>query len=379
MANIIDLDSNATTRMDGRVLGQMIRVARREWGNPASDNRLGYRSRQCIEEARQRVASLVGADSDEILFTPGATSAINVGIRGFLGGLNSGRGHILTTRVEHKAVMANIERASIELGLEVTALETDQDGRVSPEKCRDALRVDTVLVCIIHGNNEIGSLNPIAEIGGVLADHPAAYFVDAPQTIGYDPPNVRESRIDLLSMSAHKMHGPQGVGALFVRRGMSLRGLLSGGGQERGLFPGTLNVAGIAGMGVAAELAIQEGVSRREYVSNLRERFWGIISGGIEGARLNGHPCLRLPSNLNITIPYVPAQLLQRKLPHLAFSCSSACTSLSGEPSHVLSAIGLSSSEIHWTFRIGISKQNTIEEIERAASQIVDAVRQLRG
>ena len=376
---VIDLDANATTRIHPQVAETVARIEAEIWGNPSSSNVLGELARAEVETARTSVANLIGADSDEIVFTSGATEAINLAIRGLVALRREQKLHIVTSQVEHSAVLRVLDYLRRSRGVEITALAPNSWGRIEPSQVRKALRDETVLVCLLHGNNEIGSINPVTEIGELLREHPAHFFVDAPQTLGYQPPDVHTACIDLLSMSAHKMHGPKGIGALYVEQGVRLEPILIGGGQEGGLSSGTLNVAGIAGLGKAAELTLAEGEERSGKVSALRQRFLDRLRHRVPDTRLNGHPEDRLPGNLSLTIPYTPVDILQRRLPHLAFSRGSACTASSGQPSHVLRALGLSTQETDWTLRIGLSISNSQEEIDIAADDISNTVMALRG
>ena len=381
MNTIIDLDANATTRLDRRVLERMVGVLEGVWGNASSDHRLGAEAAAVVEDARESVARLIDAEPDEILFTSGATESINLAIQGIVAA-SAGRGHkphLITSNIEHKAVLQTVESLYESSLVDVTVVKADRLGRVNPEDVRAALRDDTVLVCLLHGNNEIGTINPIEEVGEILQRHPALFFVDAVQTLGYSAPSVQRTSIDLMSLSAHKMHGPKGVGALYLRGGVRLFPLVHGGRQERGYRPGTLNTAGIAGFGMAAELACVEGPARAESVRRMRDDLLSRILHDIPDVAVNGHPTDRLPGNLSLTIPYVEARKLQHRLAdRVAFSRGSACTSSSDEPSHVLRAIGLSEKELQWTIRLGLSSANGPEEVAYAADRLIATSQALR-
>jgi cysteine desulfurase len=375
---IIDLDANASTPHAPEVLEGMVEALHDLWGNPSSENLLGTRAQAALNAAREQVAVLVGCDPREILFTSGATEAINLAILGTVG--TRGRGaHVVTSAVEHKAVLKVIDHLHQSLGVAVTLLRPDPLGRIRPEQVREALREETALVCLIHGNNEIGTVNPVAEVGELLRHHPAMFLVDSAQTVGYFPPQVKRDGIDLMPMSAHKMHGPKGAGALYVRKGVPLTPVLFGGGQERGFRPGTPDLPALVGMGIAARLACEKQAERVRTVTALRNLLLGRLQAGIPDLRLNGDPEDRLPGNLSLTLPAVEVRTLQRRLPHLAMSRGSACSSETQEPSHILKAIGLADQELHWTLRIGLSSMNTTAQVERAADDLIAVVRTLRS
>ena len=380
----IYLDSNATTPPDPRVLERMREVEAVDWANPSSSHRAGKKVLQLIEEARESVASLVGARHDEIIFTSGATESVNLALKGVYEAiaLNSRPCHIVTSLAEHDAVRQTIRHlASRHACLDVTWLQPDGFGGITPEAVSASLRENTVLVALMHGNNEIGTLNPLRNIGSVLQNHPAYFFVDAAQTIGYCPPSVSECGIALMALSAHKMHGPKGIGALYARRDVQtiLKTILHGGGQEFGLRSGTPNVSGIIGLGEAAAIVAREREDRTQYVVSLRECFLNRVRDLAPDVRLNGHPVERLPGNISLTIDGVDGLHLMAKTPHLIYSRGSACAALHIEPSHVLKAINLDDVEIYNTVRLGISAMNTVDEINSAATDLGEAIRLLRG
>lgn len=375
---VIDLDANATTRIDPRVLTAIVDASGTNWGNPSSDNALGRAARNVVENSRTQVSELIDAQPSEILFTSGATESINLAIQGIVRASGKRPAHVITSRVEHKAVVETIEQLQEAGEVEPTYLSTDRYGCMNPNAISGALRTETVLVCVIHGNNEIGSINPIREIGQLLHDHPAAYFVDAAQTLGYFPVSVRENGIDAMCLSSHKMHGPKGIGGLFCRSGLKLAPIMFGGGQERGFRPGTLNVPGIAGFGVASQLASRESSERVARVKRLASILLDRLRAAEPNITVNGHPTLRLPGLLSVTIPYVEYYELKRRLPNIAFSHGSACTDGS-EPSHVLMAIGLTPRELNCTFRVGLSSMTTGDDVVTAAEQFYKAIRRLRG
>ncbi|MBI2808714.1 MAG: cysteine desulfurase [Planctomycetes bacterium] len=377
--SVIDLDANASTRPEPHVAARVLQVLQEEWANPSSNTRAGEQAFAIIEESRRSVARLIRAQAEEILFTSGATESINLALQGVVRARQGSPLHLITSTAEHPAVLHTVEYLA-ESGVAVTALPTDRWGRVDPQHVHSALRDETALVCLIHGNNEIGTLNPIREVGRLLKGHPALLFVDAAQTLAYCPPCVEEDGIALMAMSAHKMYGPKGVGALYVRRGTRLSPLMLGGGQERGYRSGTMNTPAIAGFGVAADLAFQDVEQRTAKLTALRERMVALLSATVPQLRINGHPTERLPGHLSITIPYVLARVLQKQLrDRLAFTLGSACSEGSGQFSHVLRAIGLSNDEILWTFRLGLSRWTTEQEIEEASEILAQAIRKMQS
>ncbi|MBV9470221.1 MAG: cysteine desulfurase, partial [Abitibacteriaceae bacterium] len=310
MPNRVDLDANASTRPDVRVIEAMTNALSEVWGNPSSDHILGKDADHAVTKARHAVAELIGAHEQEILFTSGATEAINLAIQGSVRAHASSLPHVITSSVEHAAVLETVAYLQRSKQIKLTLLKPDRFGRTHPDQVKKALRKDTILVCLIHGNNEIGTLNPLQDIGSTLRDHPARLFVDAAQTMGYCPPNVQACGIDMMSVSAHKMHGPKGIGALYVKGLKSLHvhpqtlmePILFGGGQEWGYRSGTLNVSSIVGLGVTAEIAKNEHSARSIYVTKLRQRFLNYLQESIPDIQLNGDPIERLPSNLSLTI-----------------------------------------------------------------------------
>ena len=382
-SKIVNLDAHASTRIAPEVLAAVCRVLSETHGNSSSNHRLGEEAARVIEEARAEVAGLVGSHADEIVFTPGATAAINLGIRGYLAAAPKPRGGksgtVLTTLMEHRAVLESIEQSKREFRIEARLISPDRLGRIEPRAVREALGDDALLVSLSHANGEIGTVNDIPEIGATIREGSrAALMVDSSQSAAYLPIDAAAFGVDLMVVSSHKMHGPKGVAALFVRRGTRVAPILWGGGQERGLWPGTPNHALIAGFGVAARLARERRRERCVKVQALREAFWAKIRESGPGITLNGHRTERLPGNLSVTIAGVPAQRL-RQIDGLALSSGAACSSRHREPSFALKAIGLDEALIGATLRIGLSEDLTLDEVVTAADRLASEIRQIRA
>jgi len=380
MTTPIYLDHHATTPIDPRVLDAMLPSLRDEFGNPSSRHHaFGRRAAARVEEARERVAQALGARYADVVFTSGATESNAIAIQG-VARLRPGA-HLVTTAIEHRAVLDTCRRLERE-GWRLTVVPVDRHGRVDRQHIRDALAPDTVLVSVMAANNEIGTVQPLAEIGAALRDSQALFHVDATQAVGRVALDVEALGIDLLSLSAHKIYGPKGVGALYRRRRprrVELQPLVDGGGQEDGLRPGTLNVPGIVGLGVACELAVACRDEENARLHALRERLLAHLTRSLDGLTVNGHPQWRLAGNLNIGIDGVEPEALLLGLPELALSAGAACSSASARPSHVLEAIGASGSATRAALRFGLGRFNTAEEIDRAAALVVARVRALRA
>jgi len=377
----IYLDNNATTPVDPRVLDAMLPFLRERFGNPSSRSHpYGWEAERAVEEARERVARLLGADAREIVFTSGATESNNLALRGAFEAREGGGGHVVTAATEHPSVLdvlAALERR----GLRVTYLPVDRDGRVSAAQVEAALRPDTFVVSLMAANNEIGTLHPIREIGAVCEKRGVLFHTDATQAVGKVPFDVRKDHVHLASITAHKIYGPKGCGALYVRRrdpGVRLARQQHGGGQERGLRSGTLNVPGIVGLGAAAELCRLEREAEATRLRALRDRLYARLRDAIGDLVLNGHPEERLPGNLNVSIPGIESEALMMAAPEIAVSSGAACGSGSLEPSHVLRALGLRPELLRCPLRFGIGRFNTEADIDRAAAAVARAVLRLR-
>ena len=374
----IYLDNLATTQVDPRVLEAMLPYFTRHFGNPSSaTHTYGWTAKEAVALARAQVAALIGARPQEILFTSGATEAINLALKG-AAEFHRDRGkHLITCAIEHKAVL-DCCRHLEGRGFRVTFLPVDRWGRIDLEQLEAEITEQTILISLMAANNEIGTIQLLPEIGALARKRGVLWHCDAAQAVGKIPLAVETLGVDLLSVSGHKLYGPKGVGALYVRRQPRVRLLaqLDGGGQERGLRGGTLNVPGIVGLGQACELARQELEAEALRLNALRQQLWLGITGPLSGVELNGHPSARLPGNLHLSFAGVDGAELLLALPDLALSSGSACTSGSAEPSHVRKAIG---QQAPASLRFGLGRFNTDTEIATAVVQVVAAVGRLRG
>ncbi len=381
MKTPIYLDYAATTPVDPRVAEKMVECLTMEgvYGNPASRSHVfGWEAEEAVENARAQVAALIGADPREIVWTSGATEADNLAIKGVAHANQKKGKHIITSRVEHKAVLDSCQQLERE-GYEVTYLDPDEFGIVSPEKVADAIREDTTIVSLMHVNNELGSLNDIGAIGALCREHKVAFHVDAAQSAGKVAIDVEAMKIDLMSLSGHKIYGPKGIGALYVRRRppVRLEAQMHGGGHERGMRSGTLPTHQIVGMGEAFRLAGEEMQDSTTKVVALRKRLLDGLSE-IEAVRLNGHPTRNYPGIVNISFAFVEGESLLMALKDMAVSSGSACTSASLEPSYVLRALGVEDELAHSSIRFSIGRYTTEEEIDYVVKQTKTAVSRLR-
>ena len=376
------MDNNATTRTDPRVLEAMLPYFTEHYGNAASRHHLfGRDAASAVEEAREQVASLLGADRKEIVFTSGATESDNLAIKGVAALYRNRGNHIVTVQTEHHAVLDPCRRLERE-GFALTFLPVDSFGRVTVEQVAGALTDRTILVSVMAANNEIGTLQPIKQIGGLCKSRGVFFHTDAVQAAGKLPLDVDDMGIDLLSLTAHKMYGPKGVGALYVRsRNPRVRPepLLDGGGHERGLRSGTLPVPLVVGFGKACALCQQEMSREAERLAKLRERLRRAICEQLDHVFLNGHPSERLPGNLNLSFAFVEGEALLMSLQDIAVSSGSACTSASVEPSYVLKALGVPDDLARSSIRFGLGRFNTEEEVDFTIQQVVHKVQHLRS
>ncbi len=383
----IYLDHAATTRTDPRVVEAMLPIFTENYGNPGSRNHsFGWHAEDAVDTARRQVADLLGADPKEIVFTSGATESNNLAIKGAAymyarkPAGETGRGHIITALHEHKAVLDPCKRLQKE-GFDVTYLEPQRDGLITRAMVEAAMREDTILVSIMWANNEIGTINEIPEIGALCHDRNVVFHTDATQWVGKMPTDVNRDNVDLLSLSGHKIYGPKGVGALYVRRRrprIRLTAIQEGGGQERGLRSGTLNVPGIVGLGKACELCAQEMDSERDRLLALRKHIEDKVTAALDVVQVNGHPDKRLPHLTNISFGFVEGESLMMATKEIAMSSGSACTSASLEPSYVLKSLGIGDDLAHSSLRISMGRWTTREEVDYAADKIIEAVRKLR-
>ena len=377
----IYLDHNATTPMDPRVLETMIPYFTENFGNAASRNHsFGWHAEEAVDYAREQIAQLIGADPKEIIFTSGATEGDNLGIKGVYEMYASKGNHIITCTTEHKAVLDTCKHLE-KLGAEVTYLEVQPDGLIDLKALEAAMRPTTILVAIMYANNEIGVVQPVKEISAIAKKHGALFFTDAVQAVGKIPVDVNADGIDLMAFTAHKMYGPKGVGALYVRRKnprVKVTAQLDGGGHERGMRSGTLNVPGIVGFGKACELARLEMASDTERISKLRDKLENALKQ-IDESYVNGNPAHRLPHVSNISFKYVEGEgLMMGFNQDIALSSGSACTSASLEPSYVLKALGLGDDLAHSSLRFGLGRYTTEEQIDFTIKAVTDTVLKLR-
>jgi len=377
----IYLDNNATTRVDPRVVEAMLPFFTETYGNAASrSHSFGWAAEEAVERARGQVAALMGADSREIIFTSGATESDNLALKGVAEMYREKGDHIITAITEHKAVLDTCKRLETQ-GFHVTYLPVDDAGMVRPEDVAEAVTDRTILCSVMLANNEIGTINPIGDIGRVCRERGVLFHCDAVQGYGKIPFDVNAMCVDLASVTAHKIYGPKGVGALYVRRRnprVRLAAQMDGGGHERGMRSGTLNVPGIVGFGRAAEICGQEMAAEAERLTALRHRLHRAITDRLEEVHLNGHPVQRLPGNLNLSFAYVEGEGLLMGLKDVALSSGSACTSASLEPSYVLKALGVGDELAHSSIRYGIGRFNTEEEIDFVAELSIATVSRLR-
>ena len=377
----IYLDYSATTPVDPRVAEKMMACLTPDgnFGNPASRSHLfGWKAEEAAETARRQVAELIGADPREIVWTSGATESDNLAIKGVAHFYHKKGKHIITSKIEHKAVLDTCRQLERE-GYEVTYLTPGSDGLITPQMVADALRDDTILVSLMHVNNEIGTITDIAAIGELTRKHGVLFHVDAAQSVGKLPIDMAEMKVDLMSICGHKMYGPKGVGALYVRRKPRVRieSQIHGGGHERGMRSGTLATHQLVGMGEACAIAQESMEQEHKRLTELRDRFWSQISD-MEEVHINGSFDQRYPGNLNVSFAFVEGESLLMSLKDLAVSSGSACTSASLEPSYVLRALGLNDEMAHSSIRFSFGRFTTDEEVDYAAAQARVAVEKLR-
>ena len=374
------LDHHATTPVDPRVLAAMLPFFGPKFGNAASrSHRFGWEAEQAVEFARKRVAALAGATPREIVFTSGATESNNLAIKGVVEAYRTRGNHIVTMATEHKAVLDPVRHLE-RFGCAATVLPPRPDGLIDLDRLRAAIRPETLLVSVMYANNEIGVIQPVGEIGAICREAGVLFHCDAAQAFGKLPVDVTEGHIDLMSVSAHKMYGPKGVGALYVRRRkVQLAAQMDGGGHESGFRSGTLNVPAIVGFGEACALCADEMAEEGVRVAALRDRLRQQLQDGLEAVTVNGSLEHRLPGNLNVSFAGVNAETLLMSLPEVALSTGSACSSAVAEPSHVLRALGIGEDRAHSSVRFGLGRSNTPEEIDFVAGRVVESVRRLRA
>jgi cysteine desulfurase len=380
MTGFLYLDHNATTAVDERVLSIMLPLFTEYFGNASSrTHRKGWEAAQAVDTARAHVAALLNCTAQEIIFTSGATEALNIAVRGVFSAWSSRGRHIITSAAEHKAVLDTCKALEAE-GAEITVLPVNREGLTDPAALRAAIRPDTVLVCIMHANNETGTVQNLRALADITHAAGALFLSDTTQSAGKIPVDVQELGIDICCISAHKMYGPKGAGALFLRRRdprVTLHPVLTGGGHERGIRPGTLNVPGIAGLGEACRIAALEWWDNAARLSSLRTRFEQVLTD-MPDVFVNGSIRNRLPNTAHITFNGIRAEQLIARLPNIGMATGSACTSALNEPSHVLTAMGLSEAESRASVRFSLGKDSPETEVMQAAKQIAAAVAELR-
>jgi cysteine desulfurase len=376
------MDNHATTRVDSRVLDAMLPYFTEKFGNAASRNHsFGWEAEEAVDRARNQIAALIGAKSKEIIFTSGATESDNLAIKGVLEFYKEKGNHIITCVTEHKAVLDScraLERAG---KAKVTYLPVDKFGMVDPDAVRNAITDKTVLITIMWANNEIGTIHPIAEIGKVAKEKGIIFHCDAVQAIGKVPVDFEKAGVDLGSITAHKLYGPKGIGAIYVRsKGPRVRlsPMMDGGGHERGMRSGTLNVPGIVGLGAACELAGKEMPEESQRLIQLRSQLQAGLFERLDEIYVNGHPTERLPGNLNVSFAYVEGESLLMGINDIAVSSGSACTSATLEPSYVIRALGIDDELAHSSIRFGLGRFNTLEEVDYVTDRVSKEVKRLR-
>lgn len=377
---MIYLDNAATTKVNEKVLESMMPYFSEIYCNPSAAYSFATKGRIAIEEARNHAAKLIGASDMEIYFTSGGSESDNWAIKAVAESFSDKWKHIITTKIEHHAVLHTCEYLERH-GFDITYLNVDSDGKVRLDELKKSIREDTILISVMTANNEIGTIQPVAEIGKIAHEKGILLHTDAVQAYGHIPINVDEMNIDLLSASGHKFNGPKGVGIMYIRKGVKIRSFIHGGSQERGRRAGTYNVPGIAGLGTAAKLAMENMAKRAEKEKELRDYFIDRISSEISYTVLNGHREDRLPNNINFCFRFVEGEsvLIMLDQAGICASSGSACTSGAIDPSHVLRAIGLSDEMAHESLRLTLSYENTKEEIDTVVGELKRIVERLRG
>ncbi len=376
----IYLDYAATAPVLPEVLDAMLPFFVTQYGNPSGIHGPGRNARRAVEQARRQVAQVLGAESSEILFTSGGSESDNLAIKGTAFALRNKGNHLITSRIEHPAVL-NTCRWLEKQGFDITYLPVDTCGMVSPDAVREAIRPETILVSIMTANNEIGTLEPVGKIGEICRRERILFHTDAVQAVGMIPVRAQDLNADLISISAHKFHGPKGTGALYLRKGIRLDALIHGGSQERSLRAGTENVPGIVGMGKAITVAAEEMEAVTGRIRKLRDEFEKMITEQIPGTKVNGHPEKRLPNNCHFSFAGVDSEalLLRLDLAGISVSGGSACTAGSTEPSHVLQAIGLEKELLKGSIRITLGRETTRDEMQKTAQVLTETVSDLRS
>lgn len=379
MKTKIYMDNAATTPVREEVLAEVLPYFREYYGNASSVYAIAKESKKALERARKQVADAIGAKPEEIYFTAGGSESDNMALRGVAEAMSAKGKHIITTKIEHHAILHTCEYLE-KHGYEVTYLDVDEMGKVRLEELEKAIRPETILISVMFANNEIGTIQPIAEIGALAREKGIYFHTDAVQAVGHVPVDVEKMHIDLLSISGHKLGAPKGIGAIYIRKGVKVSPLIFGGAQEKKMRAGTENIPGIVGLGKAAELAVAELEQTRERLTALRDKLIHGILEKIPYSRLNGDPVDRLPGNCNISFAYIEGESMLLLLDALGIAASSgsACTSGSLDPSHVLLAIGLPHEEAHGSLRLTLDRENTEEEVDFVLEKLPGIVQRLR-
>jgi cysteine desulfurase len=373
------MDHSATSPVDIEVFNAMKPYFVESYGNASTLYSLGREARRAMESSREKVASIIGANTDEIIFTSGGTESDNIAIKGTAYRFKRRGNHIITSNIEHPAVDETCKYLE-KNGFEVTYLPVEKDGIVNSSDLEDAITDKTILITVMHANNEIGTIQPISEIGEIARENKIYFHTDAVQSVGKIPVNVEELNVDMLSLSAHKLYGPKGVGALYIKKGVRVEPIIHGGGHEKGIRPGTENVAGIVGLGKACEIAENNLEEEAQYLTSMRDELIKRVLSEIDESYLNGHPTKRLPNNINFRFTGIEGESLVLHLDskNIASSTGSACSSKKLEASHVLMALGLKEVQAHGSLRLTLGKENKVEDIDYVIESIKNAVDTLR-
>ncbi|HEY5599316.1 MAG TPA: IscS subfamily cysteine desulfurase [Candidatus Manganitrophaceae bacterium] len=377
----IFMDNHSTTPVDPRVLEAMLPYFTEKFGNAASRNHpFGWEAEKAVDQAREQIARLIHCDPKEVIFTSGATESDNLALKGVAEMYREKGNHIITAVTEHKAILDTAKRLEKE-GFEVTYLEVGPDGLIDPGAVKGAIKEGTILISIMMANNEIGVIQPVSEIGRIAKEKGVLFHCDATQGVGKIPVDVQAMGIDLMSFSAHKIYGPKGIGVLYVRKKnprVRIAPMMDGGGHERGMRSGTLNVPGIVGLGKACEICGTDMMEESARLTRMRDRLKDQMLKGLDEIYLNGNPQRRLPQNLNMSFAYVEGESLLMGLKEIALSSGSACTTATLEPSYVLRALGVGSDLAHSSLRFGLGRFNTDEEVDYVGQRVIETVRRLR-
>jgi cysteine desulfurase len=377
MKDFIYLDHNATTPIDPGATAVMKRVMEEEFGNPSSGYVLGTRAKQEVEQAREEIAGFLHAEAEEIVFTSGGSESNNMVLKGAIDLRRPGEFHMITSAVEHPAIL-NPALFLLELGVHVTVVPVDRYGRIDPDDLRKAIRPHTALISIMLANNETGTLQPIREISRIAREYNIPVHTDAAQAVGKLPVDVEGLGVDFLTVAGHKLYGPKGVGALFMKRGKDLTPLIHGGGQERGKRSGTENTILAAGLGAACRVAGSQLLDDRTHMTTLRDRLQSLLFEGVDGLVLNGHPVERLPNTLNVSVPGIEGAKILEGLPRVIASTGAACHDRTVKLSHVLSAMGVPLEIGMGALRFSVGRSNSPDQIEEAAGMIIRRVKEVR-